>query len=168
MPVILPLGRARDATKPHLTGILGECRRRSGGLLCRPRPQGGEAPRRTRFSTAGGSKLQLVSCSSNAKGLAAGLAPTSGQVVTQIQSASPRPVSAVRILYAQPRSPVSARQKVNVARTMASERARGCCCACFVFALQWKPLIAQRVGGGVVGLLSPLGQQGGRSETMAC
>ena len=45
MPVILPLGRARDATKPHLTGILGECRRRSGGLLCRPRPQGGEAPR---------------------------------------------------------------------------------------------------------------------------
>ena len=128
--------------------------------------RGRSAP--TRFSTAGGSKLQLVSCSSNAKGLAAGLAPTSGQVVTQIQSASPRPVSAVRILYAQPRSPVSARQKVNVARTMASERARGCCCACFVFALQWKPLIAQRVGGGVVGLLSPLGQQGGRSETMAC
>ena len=73
-----------------------------------------------------------------------------------------------QILHAQPRSPVSARQKVNVARTMASERARGCCCACFVFALQWKPLIAQRVGGGVVGLLSPLGQQGGRSETMAC
>ena len=35
---------------------------------------------------------------------AAGLAPTSGQVVTQIQSASSRPVSAVRILYAQPRS----------------------------------------------------------------
>ena len=30
---------------------------------------------------------------------------------------------------------------MNVARTMASERARGCCCACFVFALQWKPLI---------------------------
>ena len=64
--------------------------------------RGRSAP--TRFSTAGGSKLQLVSCSSNAKGLAAGLAPTSGQVVTQIQSASPRPVSAVRILYAQPRS----------------------------------------------------------------
>ena len=64
--------------------------------------RGRSAP--TCFSTAGGSKLQLVSCSSNAKGLAAGLAPTSGQVVTQIQSASPRPVSAVRILYAQPRS----------------------------------------------------------------
>ena len=38
--------------------------------------------------------------------------------------------------YMPPASPVSARQKVNVARTMASERARGCCCACFVFALQ--------------------------------
>ena len=35
---------------------------------------------------------------------AAGLAPTSGQVVTQIQSGSPRPDSPVRILYAQPRS----------------------------------------------------------------
>ena len=33
--------------------------------------RGRSAP--TRFSTAGGSKLQLVSCSSNAKGLAAGL-----------------------------------------------------------------------------------------------
>ena len=65
----------------------------------------------------------------------------SGGIVTQIQSGSSRADSPVRILYAQPRSPVSARQKVNVARTMASERARGCCCACFVFALQWKPLI---------------------------
>ena len=38
---------------------------------------------------------------------AAGLAPTSGQVVTQIQLGSPRPDSAVRILYAQPASAVS-------------------------------------------------------------
>ena len=67
--------------------------------------------------------------------------PTSGEVVTGFQSDSSRTDSPVRVLHAQPRSPVSARQKVNVARTMASERARGCCCACFVFALQWKPLI---------------------------
>jgi hypothetical protein len=35
------------------------------------------------------------------------LAPTSGQVVTQSQSGSPRPDSPVRILYAQPRIQVS-------------------------------------------------------------
>ena len=53
---------------------------------------------------------------------AAGLAPTSGQVVTQIQSGSPRPDSAVRILYAQPRSRLKLevrRQKVKSARNRA-------------------------------------------------
>ena len=34
---------------------------------------------------------------------------------------------------------------------MASERARGCCCACFVFALQWKPLIIVGRGRRPVG-----------------
>jgi hypothetical protein len=41
---------------------------------------------------------------------AAGLAPTSGEVVTQFQSDSARTDSAVRILHAQPGSPVSGRQ----------------------------------------------------------
>ena len=63
------------------------------------------------------------------------------QVVTESQIHGSHADSRVRVLRGQPRSPVSARQKVNVARTMSSERARGCCCACFVFALQWKPLI---------------------------
>ena len=47
---------------------------------------------------------------------AARLAPTSGQVVTQSQSGCPRPDSPVRILYAQPASPVSTGQKVKSAR----------------------------------------------------
>lgn len=103
MPVILPLGRARDATKPHLTGILGECRRRSGGLLCRPRPQGGEAPRLV-FQQPAGPSCNWYHAARTRRVSAAGLAPTSGEIVTQIQSGGPRTDSLVRILHAQPRS----------------------------------------------------------------
>jgi hypothetical protein len=40
---------------------------------------------------------------------AARIAPTSGRIVTKIQSVGPRPDSPVRIRYAQPGSPISAR-----------------------------------------------------------
>ena len=50
---------------------------------------------------------------------AAGLAPTSGEIVTQIQSGGPRTDSLVRILHAQPASPVSTRQHANAAQNRA-------------------------------------------------
>src|SRR5947209_7748012 len=51
-----------------------------------------------------------VSRSSHAKALRPGLAPPSGEVVTEFQSDSARTDSPVRILHAQPGSPVSGRR----------------------------------------------------------
>jgi hypothetical protein len=53
-----------------------------------------------------GRSCKSISRSSHARVCAAGFAPTSGQVVTEFQPDSSRTDSLVRILHAQPRSPV--------------------------------------------------------------
>jgi hypothetical protein len=55
---------------------------------------------------------------------AAGLAPTSGEIVTQIQLGGSRPDSAVRVRYAQPRSRLKPHESQDRSPTLLSHRRR--------------------------------------------